>query len=121
MNSFIPTPQIPLPLVLAAAAACAVLASGVRAADVPQVHVNYADLDLNSSAGASVLYHRIRAAADRVCTTPGVRDLAEVARKEACMNRAVAEAVVSADSPRLTRLFEVKTGKTPAMQLASSK
>ena len=39
----------------------------MRAADVPQVHVKYADLNLNTPAGAATLLQRIRYAADRVC------------------------------------------------------
>jgi UrcA family protein len=89
------------------------------AGELPQVHVNYADLNVDSPAGAAVLYQRIRRAADQVCSTVDVRNLAGYAATEACKSRAIAEAVATVQNPSLTKVFELKTGVTPATRLAS--
>jgi UrcA family protein len=89
------------------------------AADLPQVHVNYADLNVNSPAGATVLYQRIRRAADQVCPTVDGRDLAGQSAAKACKTRAIAEAVAAVQNPSLTHVYELKTGATPVARFAS--
>jgi UrcA family protein len=89
------------------------------AADLPQVHVNYADLNVDSAAGAAVLYQRIRRAADQVCPSVDVRDLGNYAVAKACKAHAIAEAVAAVQNPSLTKVYELKTGVTPATRLAS--
>jgi UrcA family protein len=110
MNIITHNTQKPLRTVLAAAAVFAVLATGARADDVLKVHVKYADLDVATEAGATVLYRRIRNAADQACGKGEERDLAQVARAQACTDRAIAEAVAAVNVPKLTTLYDTKMG-----------
>jgi len=105
--------------ILTATALCAALAAGARAEDARQVHVSYADLNLNTAAGATVLYQRIREAASNVCALPVERDLGHVSRTKACMARVIAEAVETLDNPAVSRVYEQKSGMTPAIKLAT--
>jgi UrcA family protein len=93
--------------VFVAAALVAGFGAAAQAADLPQVHVNYADLNVNTAAGATILYQRIRHAADQVCPTFIERDLnSETAAKA----RAIGEAVAAVNVPALTQVYEGKTG-----------
>jgi UrcA family protein len=65
------------------------------------LNVSYADLDVNTSDGAAVLYHRIRVAAAEVCSIYDARDLAHTALRRSCTDRAVAHAVASVNLPAL--------------------
>lgn len=62
-------------------------------AEEAAVGVSYADLDLAAPAGATVLKHRIKAAAERVCGRPHVRDLKAMAAWQECRSSAEADAV----------------------------
>jgi UrcA family protein len=105
--------------ILTATALCAALAAGARAEEAPQVHVSYADLNLNTAAGATVLYQRIREAASTVCALPVERDLGHVSQTKACTAQVMAEAVATLDNPTVTRVYEQKTGTTAAIKLAT--
>jgi UrcA family protein len=104
---------------LVTAALVAGFAVTAHAAEFPQVHVNYGDLNINSTAGANVLYQRIRRAADQVCEAHGQRDLGALAAAKNCKTRAITEAVGMVRSPILTRVYENKTGVKAPSQLAS--
>jgi len=108
----------PIRIAMAAAVTIAVLTSGVRAADVPQIHVRYGDLNVNSSTGAATLLQRIRFAADRVCDFRDTRDLSVLAMVQACTNHAVADAVATVNNPKLTALYEAKMGKIQSTRFA---
>ena len=109
----------PIRITFAAVALMAALTTGVRAADVPQVHVKFADLNINTPAGAAALYQRIRVAADQVCAYPGTHDLAVLAKEKACTNQAVAHAVATVNNPTLTGIYDVKTGQPQATRFAA--
>jgi UrcA family protein len=96
--------------VLVAAALVAGFATAGQAAEFQQVHVNYGDLNVNSEAGAAVLYQRIRNAAEQVCGTFGVRDLGAEAAAKACKTRAIGEAVAAVHAPALSQIYEGKMG-----------
>ena len=66
---------------------------------LPTIHVNFADLNLDHPAGATALYVRIMRAARAVCESPGLRDLAAVQRADKCINEAIARAVAQVDAP----------------------
>jgi UrcA family protein len=73
--------------------------------------VRFKDLNLNSTEGVTVLYGRIKSAANEVC---GKRDRLELARShtiQVCIDEAVSRAVAQIDSPMLTGLYQAKTGK----------
>lgn len=65
------------------------------------VRVNYSDLNMNTVAGATTLYHRIRGAARFVCGQQG-RRWEEQRQWNSCYRGAIAEAVASVNSPLLT-------------------
>jgi len=109
----------PLRITIAAVALIAALTTGVRAADAPQVQVKYADLNVNTPAGAAALYQRIRFAADQVCALPNARDLAVLAKVQACTHHAVAHAVATVNNPTLTGLYDLNVGKTQATRFAA--
>jgi UrcA family protein len=81
--------------------------------------VNYGDLNVNSAAGAAVLYQRIRGAADQVCPSVGVRDLGLEAAAKVCKTRAIGDAVAAVHSPELTEMFQGKTRVTALERVAS--
>jgi UrcA family protein len=105
--------------IAAAVALFAALTAGAHAADVPQVHVNYADLNVNTAAGAKVLYQRIRGAADLVCGVADTRELARLSRAQACAAHAIDEAVATVNASALTAVAEAKTGGATVTRLAS--
>lgn len=93
---------------LAATAICGVLAlglSGVCAADPGDTHriVAFADLDLANPSDAHVLYRRIRAAAQVVCSSYFF--LTDTA-KAACMRDATAAAVTRINQAALFAVYE---------------
>jgi len=105
--------------VIVAAALVAGIVTAAQGAEFPQVHVKYADLNLNSEAGAAVLYQRIRSAAAQVCGTFGVRDLSAQAAAKACQARAIGEAVATVHAPALTQVYEGKTAVAVVERVAS--
>jgi UrcA family protein len=90
-------------LVVLAAMSAAVLVGVGHAAEVPARAVTYRDLNLNTEAGAKVLYQRIHGAANEVCGNVEVRDLPGVRAHEACVEKAVSDAVAAVNSQRLTQ------------------
>lgn len=78
--------------------------------DVPTRTVRYADLDLNTQKGATVLYNRIRQAAEQVCGYEGLQPLAIAAPVKACVNRAVASSVEAINNARLTSVYDSRNG-----------
>jgi UrcA family protein len=104
--------------IAAAVTLFAALAAGVQAADLPQVHVKYADLNLGTTAGATVLYQRIRGAAGQVCGVSSDRDLARGAQAKACAAHAVADAVAAVNAPALTSIYQATMGGTAVTRLA---
>jgi UrcA family protein len=65
--------------------------------------VRYGDLDISSSAGALTLYHRIQAAARRVCPE-AIWDGHFFYNERACYQHAVDDAVTRIDSAALSRI-----------------
>jgi len=92
----------------AAAAACLMMVAQPAAAQAfgyeqASARVTYSDLDLNSTAGAAVMYGRIDEAAERVCGNPARERIARMrAAVRDCINTARANAISAAGSNRLT-------------------
>ena len=78
--------------------------------DVPTRTVHYADLDLNTQKGATVLYNRIREAAEQVCGYDGWQPIAIAARVKACVDKAVASSVHAKNNARLTGVYDGRNG-----------
>jgi UrcA family protein len=104
--------------IAATAVLFAAFAAGAQGADFPQVHVKYADLNLSTAAGATVLYQRIRGAADQVCGVSSNRDLARLEQVKACTAHAVADAVAVVNAPALTSIYHTKVGGAAVTRLA---
>jgi UrcA family protein len=78
-----------------------------RAADVTVIgvqKVSYRDLNLDTEAGAGVLYRRIRRAAEEVCTPQGSLNEVVKAGWRACYDRAMNSAVAAVNKPMVTAL-----------------
>jgi UrcA family protein len=93
----------------AAAAACALFAGNVAAADdhdvTVAIHVNTHGLDLNQPADAQTLYTRLQQAA-WVASTRGDRvDLLPPENPTACYQKALGSAVRSVNAPMLTQRY----------------
>src|ERR1700745_994902 len=106
-------------------AACSAQA---RAADDTVVdiwRVSYADLNLNTEAGAEVLYRRLRRAAALVSPPHGSLAGVEKAGWRACYDKALNSAVASVNKPMVTalhnRLSGISTASTssPTAQLSA--
>jgi UrcA family protein len=77
-------------------------AAGVTTTDVQKV--SYRDLNLDTEAGVRVLYHRLRRAAEQVCTPRGSLDAVVKAGWRACYDDAMNSAVASINKPMVTAL-----------------
>ena len=115
MNTFITTQRSSHLLLALAALACALGTAPVSATPSAEggrsVTVSYADINLSSPAGATVLYGRINRAASLFCGAgPNPADLGRRVIWRACVDGAVANAVANVDSPRLTALHAKATG-----------
>ncbi len=71
--------------------------------------VRYGDLDLSQPSGAQRLYERIQIAARLVCDNPMLPALSEVPVYEACVKKAVSQAVEQVGSARVTQIHEAAT------------
>jgi UrcA family protein len=80
---------------------------------VPARMVHFSELNLNTQAGAEVLYKRIRAAAEAVCGDVDSRRLVEAAGAKACVDQAVAASIRAVNSPRLTNAYNAHVGGAP--------
>ena len=80
----------------------------------------YADLNLNTQAGAAVLYQRIHNAAQQVCGDVGSRELAQAAAAKACVDRAIVASVHSVNNPhQLTSEYNTRAGTEKPINFAS--
>jgi UrcA family protein len=94
--------------VVAFAAGFTVIAHADQSTDAPQVIVKYADLSVSSPQGAVALYHRIRAAAVTVCQPLDESNLASKQTANACIHKALADAVAEVDQPALSAVYREK-------------
>jgi len=118
MKNFAHTQKNGFRIAFASLAVFAALSTAARAEEAPQVHVSYADLNLNSEAGATVLFRRIHAAADQVCEVPNMPDLGSLSRAKACTDHAIAVAVDAVKAPALTKLYDAKYRIAPRTVVA---
>jgi len=81
--------------------------------------VKFGDLDISHPQGAAVLYHRIRAAAQNVCSPFDGSGVSAKMHLDACVKKAVADAVTTVDEPALFAVYSAKIGKTPPARVAS--
>jgi UrcA family protein len=93
---------------IALLAACAVLSAPVQANDhevTVNISVSTAGLDFSQPAGARELYNRLEHAARIVCTDGMRVDLEPSPHPEVCSEKALADAIRSANVPLLTQVY----------------
>lgn len=78
--------------------------------DVPSVTVRFADLNLQSPEGVSVLYKRIHSAASQVCTGGEDRNLGILSFESACAAKAQARAIAQLHIQALSAYAQTKLG-----------
>ena len=108
------------------AAVAIVLASGLAngsqaLGDVRQKVVRYSDLNLSDTVDAVTLYNRISHAAHVVCYLPPQSNDETGARSRACVVAAITRSVNEVNAPELTRYYESRQRKTPALAMAQGK
>jgi UrcA family protein len=84
-----------------------------------EVTVKFGDLDVTRPPGATVLYHRIRAAAREVCS-PEFHTLGATIPVDSCVEKSIAEAVAKVNQPALSAILNAKRGKASVERLAAS-
>lgn len=104
---------------MAAVAAVCLASVTVAHADDAARTVRYSDLNLNTQAGAAVLYKRIRNAAVEVCGDVDSRRLAEAAAAKACVDRTIFKGVRSVNAPTLTSEYNARAGVAQPINVAS--
>jgi UrcA family protein len=92
----------------AAIVACTFFAGDVAAEGSPVIvalRVSTQGIDLSKPAGARELYHRLKNAAWIVCTRANRVDLEPSPDPEACSEKALGQAILSAHMPLLTQAY----------------
>jgi UrcA family protein len=104
------TKQIAMASVAAICFASAAMVAHADELNAPTRTVRYADLNLDTPAGISILYKRIRYAAEEVCGDAKWRGLAEAAAAKACVDHAVYVSVHSVNNVKLTNEYNAHIG-----------
>jgi UrcA family protein len=99
-------------------AVCA--AADADATDLRSHVVTYRDLNVSKAQGAAVLYGRIRAAAESVCSVPEDADFSAKLRESPCIHKAIAEAVSAINQPELFAVYNANN-RTPLPVLLVAK
>jgi UrcA family protein len=110
-------------VVLLAAVVAVMVSGGSQARSVGDLRervVDYSDLNLNSSAGAAVLYQRITRAAHAVCDLPIPWDATAASRVRNCVHAARARSVSEVNAPELTRYFESRQKASVVVAMGAS-
>jgi UrcA family protein len=80
--------------------------------DIPRVIVKYGDLNVADRQGAATLFRRIRGAAETVCPAFDRNGLESKVRADACVHKAIADAVAKVNQPQLFAIYSEKN-RTP--------
>ena len=91
----------------ALALGCGALSIAADSSHVPQAVVKFGDLNLSNRQGAATLYNRIVAAAHEVCKSfdMDIRDLASYPKLDACVHKAITDAVTKVGRPELFAVY----------------
>ena len=109
MNSNVKAVDSTVGYVAAMWLACVLIAFNAHAGDSRSETVKFADLNLDTQAGAETLYQRIHAAALRICDQPA----GEQAAVRGCTTKAESNAISQVNVPLLTAFYQKKTGTPP--------
>ena len=94
-------------LVFGMVASTSAAAASPTQLDVSKVSVSFADLNIENTAGARVLYSRLQQASETVCSVESYREvgsLARVAAAEQCYVETLNKAVSKIDSAELRKI-----------------
>ena len=94
-------------LVFGLGASASAIAASPSQFDNGAVSVSFADLNIQNSAGAKVLYGRLQQASEAVCNVGSYRELgslSRVAEVETCYAQTLDEAVAKIDSAALAEI-----------------
>ena len=116
------TKQIAMATIASICVASAAMGAHADELNAPTRTVRYSDLNLDTPAGISVLYKRIRYAAEEVCGDASWRGLAEAAAAKACVDHAVYVSVHSVNNAKLTSEYQAHMGVVrESINVASSR
>jgi len=104
MNTFRTNLYTAISCIMGAAALCTGVSTSVQAEDLPTKTVRFDDLNITETAGAKILYNRIRAAARKVCDVSIDGDPILRLAAQQCFDKAVDQAVRDVNAPALSAL-----------------
>jgi len=87
--------------------------------DSPQTTVNFADLNASNPEGAAAIYARIERAAREVCHPLEERYFRSTVH-DACVHKAIADAVAKIDRPALFNVYNAHNGRPTPIALAAT-
>lgn len=87
--------------------------------DAPQTTVNFADLNATNPQGVAALYARIERAAREVCQPLEERYFKSTVH-DACVHKAIADAVAKIDRPALFNVYNAHNGRPTPIALAAT-
>lgn len=88
--------------------------------DPPQTTVKFADLNVSTPQGTAALYARIQRAARQVCLPLDGRDPSSKTQMNACVHKAIADAVAKVDRPALFAVYNAHNGQPVSIVLAAT-
>jgi UrcA family protein len=86
----------------------------------PILTVRYADLDLNHTAGATVLYQRLKYAAGQVCSSFRGREIKSQELFSRCVEASMTASIAKIDRPVLTQHYRSITGRHESVVVANN-
>jgi UrcA family protein len=89
----------------------ATLSSASDSSDAPEAAVQYSDLTVSTSGGATALYGRIRAAAEGLCSPLSHGDLSSKMHRDACVSQSIAAAVSKVNQGALFAVYNAKNAR----------
>jgi UrcA family protein len=87
----------------------------------PQITVKFADLNVSNPKGAAALYARIQRAARQVCPHLDARDLGATGPMDACVNKAIADAVAKVGLPALFDAYNLHNDQPKRIVVAAGR
>jgi UrcA family protein len=105
----------------AVAFGCGAVSIAADRSDVPQAVVKFGDLNLSNPQGAATLYNRIVFAAYEVCKSfdTDIRNNASQAQLDACVHRAIADAVTKVGHPELIAVYNTRNRQPLPISVAA--
>jgi UrcA family protein len=95
------------------------LSSASDSTEARGVTVQYGDLNVSTSRGATALYGRIRAAAEGACSPLYHGDLSSKMHRDVCVSQSIAEAVTKVNQGALFAVYNAKNA-TPLPTIVAS-